>query len=73
MTADKSLIGSMTLDEKIDWLEAIWASLESDVDFQSVPDWHREIIERRLKRMQEQPEPGMSADELFSKLASRKK
>lgn len=73
MTADKSLIGSMTLDEKIDWLEAIWASLESDVDFQSVPDWHREIIERRLKRMQEQPEPGMSVDELFSKLASRKK
>ncbi|MCB9933490.1 MAG: addiction module protein [Planctomycetes bacterium] len=73
MTADKSLIASMTLDEKIEWLEALWASLESEADFQSVPDWHQELIERRLKRMREQPTPGMSVDELFTKLASRKK
>ncbi len=73
MPADKAKIADMSLDEKCEWLDEIWASLEGDPSFHETPDWHRSIISERLHRMQTNPHPGLTIDELFSKLASRRK
>lgn len=71
MAPDKTLIEHMSLHEKCQWLDALWASIEADAAFQGMPEWHREVIRQRLERMSNEPHPGLSLDELFSKLASR--
>jgi putative addiction module component (TIGR02574 family) len=73
MAPDKTLIQRMSLDEKYEWLDAIWASIEADPAFADIPDWHREILRQRLERMRANPHPGYTIDEVFAKLASRRK
>lgn len=73
MAPDKSLIEHMSLHEKCEWLDALWTSIESDSEFQRMPEWHREVIRQRLERMSNEPHAGLSVDELFNKLASRDK
>jgi putative addiction module component (TIGR02574 family) len=71
MPTDKTQIAEMSLAEKCEWLDAIWASIESDPAFQEMPDWHRDLLKQRLERMRSDPHPGFTIEEVFSKLASR--
>jgi putative addiction module component (TIGR02574 family) len=73
MAPKKTLIEKMSLDEKIEWMDAIWTSMEADPEFARTPAWHRAIIDQRLARMQNDPQPGYTIDELFRKLADRRK
>ena len=73
MAPDKSLIKAMSLEEKCEWLEAIWVSIESDDSADDVPEWHREILKQRLARMESDPHPGYTIEELFTKLADKRK
>jgi hypothetical protein len=73
MPTDKPRTASMSLAEKCEQLDELWASIESDPSFQQTPDWHLEIIRERLERMKSNPHPGFTVEELFSRLASRHK
>lgn len=73
MAKDKSAITQMTFAERCELLETLWASIESDPEFEGIPDWHREILQQRLERMRNDPQPGYSAEDLFKKLAERRK
>jgi len=45
-------LDSMTTTEKLQVLEAVWASLcREPVEFQS-PDWHRRVLEERKQRLE---------------------
>ena len=43
-------VSSMTTAEKLAAMEQLWASLQVQEDF-SPPQWHRQILEERQKRI----------------------
>ena len=42
----------MSTQEKLQAMEAIWADLSRDPDQIPVPEWHREVLEERERRIQ---------------------
>jgi len=55
--------------ERLQLVEDIWDSLEDDQV--PVPDWHREILDQRLKAYRENPEAGASWEEVRERLLKR--
>lgn len=43
-------IDDLSVDEKIDHLQSVWNRIAATPETIPVPDWHREIIDERLKR-----------------------
>jgi hypothetical protein len=73
MAPDKALLSKLTYDEKLEWLDAISVSIHQDPAMRETPEWHREVIRQRLRRMDTDPQPGYTIDELFDKLRNRDK
>ncbi len=51
MTVDLPL-GAMTVAEKMQLLERIWDDLCRDTGDVQSPDWHREVLEERQRRLE---------------------
>ena len=51
-------IAGLRLDERLDLVEAIWASIEADSDILPLPDWHREELDKRLAAHVDDPSSG---------------
>jgi hypothetical protein len=45
-------LDEMTVPEKLQPMEAIWADLSRDADALETPDWHREVPAERERRIQ---------------------
>jgi len=63
-------IMQMTVAERMELMEKIWESLRLDEEELPVPDWHREILSERLKRMEEGEVETFSIEEVRRKLKS---
>ena len=44
-------LNSMSATEKLRVIESVWASLKNPADL-PVPDWHREVLAERKKRLE---------------------
>ena len=44
-------LAEMTLPEKLQVMEALWEDLSRHADALESPDWHREVLEEREKRI----------------------
>jgi len=44
-------LNEMTVREKLQLMEALWADLSRDSDAIESPDWHREVLEDRERRI----------------------
>ena len=60
----------LSVDERMRLIELIWSSFTPE-EWQ-VPEWHKEIIDQRLKRMEEQPHPGIPWTEAREMLRKRR-
>ena len=59
-----SEIADMSIEERIEVMEAIWGSLlKSDSDIES-PDWHTEILTERRRRIDDSSAEFVSLAEL---------
>ena len=58
----------LSVDEKIDYLQSLWGRIAATPDTVPVPDWHREILDQRLKDLEANPEPGDSWDVVQERL-----
>ncbi len=38
----------LSLEEKLDYIHALWARFTSDTEEVPIPEWHREVIVERL-------------------------
>ncbi|MCA8936927.1 MAG: addiction module protein [Planctomycetes bacterium] len=65
-------IEKLSVEERLKLMQLIWDSLIEQADTLPTPEWHRTIIEQRLKRMQENPHPGIPAEEALASLGKRK-
>ena len=48
----------LSVDEKIDYLQSLWDRIAATPETVPVPDWHREIIDERLKDLEANPNAG---------------
>jgi hypothetical protein len=39
----------LSMDEKLDYLQSLWDRIAAQPQAVPVPDWHREVLEERLK------------------------
>ncbi|KJV05321.1 addiction module protein [Methylocucumis oryzae] len=44
-------IATMSMSEKIILMEAIWDSLETEIDELQPPDWHQDVLSDRIERL----------------------
>ena len=45
----------LSVDEKIDYVQSLWDRIAASPDTIPVPDWHREILDERLKDLEANP------------------
>jgi putative addiction module component (TIGR02574 family) len=58
---------ALSVDEKIDYVEALWDSIVERSDI-PVPDWHRELLTERLQAYRADPLAGRSWNEVRTEL-----
>jgi putative addiction module component len=58
----------LSVDEQIDYLNALWELIMSKPHAVPVPDWHLEIAEERLRRLESGVDEGIPAEEVDKEL-----
>ena len=61
----------LSVDEKIDYLQSLWDRIAATPDAIPVPEWHREIIEQRLKEFEANPDAGESWEAVQERLRKK--
>ena len=52
----------LSVDEKIDYVQSLWDRIAASPETIPVPGWHREILDQRVKDLEDNPEAGDSWD-----------
>jgi putative addiction module component (TIGR02574 family) len=58
----------LSVDEKIDYLQSLWDRIAATPETVPVPEFHREILDQRLKDLEADPESGDSWDVVQERL-----
>jgi len=61
----------LTIDEQIDYVQSLWERIAATPDQVPVPDWHREVLEERLKESETNPSAGESWDVVRDRLRDK--
>lgn len=61
-------LANLSVSDRLDLMDEIWASLAPGADTLAVPDWHIAEIKRRLATFAEDDNRGRTADEVFAEL-----
>ena len=64
-------LANLSVSERLDLMDEIWASLVSSGDAVALPDWHMEEINRRLAAFAADGNRGRTAEEVFAELKRR--
>jgi len=54
----------LTIDEKLDYVQALWDRITAREAVLPIPEWHREVIAERLADYRAHPEEGEDWDEV---------
>jgi putative addiction module component (TIGR02574 family) len=60
----------LTVEEQIDYVQSLWERIAATPDQVPVPDWHREVLDERLKDYDANPDAGESWDVVRDRLAT---
>lgn len=61
----------LTVEEQIDYVQLLWEHIAATPDQVPVPDWHREVLEERLKDYEANPDAGESWDVVRDRLREK--
>lgn len=64
-------LASLSVSERLELMDDIWASLTPDPDSIPLPEWHVAEIKRRLVAFASDGNRGRLADEVFAELKRR--
>lgn len=64
-------LANLSVSQRLDLMEDIWASLTPNPDAIPMPEWHVAEIKRRLATFAVDGNRGRSADEVFAELTRR--
>ena len=54
----------LSVDAQIAYVQALWDRIAATPEQVPVPDWHREVLKRRLEELKSNPDPGRPWDEV---------
>ncbi len=57
---------SLPVEDRLDLVEAIWASISAIPDALPLTDWQKEELDRRLAEMDADPQGGLTIEEVFA-------
>jgi len=63
--------GELTVDEKLGYVQSLWDRIAARPEAVTVPDWHLQVIEDRIKEMQNNPDNVRSWDEFRERLRAK--
>ena len=49
----------LSIEEKIEYVQSLWDRIASDVDSVPFPDWQKQLLDERLKDLEENPGAGI--------------
>ena len=52
----------LTVEEQIDYVQLLWERIAATPDQVPIPDWHREVLDERLKDFNANPGAGENWD-----------
>lgn len=58
----------LSADEKIEYVQALWDSIEGPSESEPVPDWHLEVVRERVARHRAHPEEALPWEEVRDEL-----
>ena len=61
----------LTVEEQIDYVQSLWERIAATPDQVPVPDWHREVLDKRLKDFEATPDAGESWDVVRDRLRDK--
>ena len=61
----------LSVDEKIDYLQSLWNRIAATPEAIPVPDWHREVLDERVKDLRADPDAGDSWDVVQQRLRKK--
>jgi putative addiction module component (TIGR02574 family) len=61
-------LAQLSVSDRLDLLDEIWASLTPDANSLPLPEWHVAEVKRRLAALASDNNLGRSADEVFAEL-----
>ena len=61
----------LSVDDKIDYLQSLWDRIAVSPETIPFPDWHREILDERLKELEDNPGAGDSWDVVQERLRNK--
>lgn len=59
---------SLPVEERVELADELWASIQRDQDKMPLWPWQAEVLEERLKLLDESPEAGSTWDEVKAEL-----
>ncbi len=61
----------LSIDEQLAYVQSLWDRIAATPDRVSVPEWHREILDERLKEHEANPDDGESWDVVRDQLRDK--
>jgi putative addiction module component (TIGR02574 family) len=61
----------LSVDEKIGYLQSLWDRIAATPQTIPVPDWHREVLDERLKDLETDPGAGDSRERVQERLRKK--
>ena len=58
----------LSVPEQIEYVQSLWEQIATSPEAVSTPDWHLDIIRRRLQDFEQHPEAGRSWDEVRAEI-----
>ena len=63
---------SLPVEERIDLVEAIWASISAVPEALPLTNWQKAELDRRVEEMEADPDGGLTMEEVFADIRRRK-
>lgn len=61
----------LSVEEQIDYVQSLWDRIAASPEKVPVPDWHREVLDERLKDYEANPDAGESWDVVRERLRDK--
>lgn len=70
-TLTKSDIAALSVEQRLALIDDLWESIESPIEAQPIPEWHREILDKRIADADQFPERSVPWELARAKLAQK--
>jgi len=62
----------MSIEDKIDYVQALWDRIAANKSQVPVPDWHRDVLRERISEYQANPAEGRSWEDVEADVLKRR-